>query len=99
MLKRKLQVSPSTFTLKNPVRDKWAQQSHPSEDSSSCARPADAAHDPWTRPAACGKVLKVTPLVLFADACLVICILFSHSQPFLLRRALAQILVSVMAHT
>lgn len=57
MLKRKLQVPSSTFTLKNPVRDKWAQQPHPAEDCSSRACPADAAHDPWTQPAACGKVL------------------------------------------
>lgn len=57
MLKRKLQVSSSTFTLKNPVRDKWAQQPHPAKDSSSCACPTDAAHDPRTQHAACGKVL------------------------------------------
>lgn len=55
MLKRKLQVSPSTFALKNPVRDKWAQQSHTAEDSSSCDGPTDAAHAPRTQPAACSK--------------------------------------------
>lgn len=59
MLKRKLQVPPSTFTLKNPARDKWAQQSHPAEDSSSRACPTDAAHDPRTQSAACGEVLTV----------------------------------------
>lgn len=62
LLKRKLQVSSSTFTLKNPVRDKRTQQSYPAEDSSSRAGPTDAAHDPRTQPAACGEVLFLSCL-------------------------------------
>lgn len=58
MLQRKLQVSSSAFALKNPVRDKWAQQSHPAKDGSSRAGPTDAAHAPRTQPAACGKDLN-----------------------------------------
>lgn len=57
MFKRKLQISSSTYSPKNPVRDKRAQQSDPAEDGSSRARPADAAHDAWTQPAACGMLL------------------------------------------
>lgn len=57
MLERKLQVSSSTFALKNPIGDKWTQQPHPAEDSSSCDGPADAAYAPRTQPAACGKGL------------------------------------------
>lgn len=57
MLKRKLQVPSSTFSPENPARDKRAQQSDPAEDGGSSACPADAAHDPWTQSAACGKVL------------------------------------------
>ena len=67
MFKRKLQVSSSTFALKNTVRDKWAQQSHPAEDCSSRTCPTDAACDPWTQSAACGKVphSESYPLVSF----------------------------------
>lgn len=57
MLKRKLQVSPSSYSPENPVRDKWTQQPNPSEDGCCCSCPADAADDPWTEYAACGEIL------------------------------------------
>lgn len=60
MLKRELQVSPSSVTLENPVGDKRPQQSHPAEDGGGCAGSADAAHDPWSRSAAYGEVLSAT---------------------------------------
>lgn len=96
MLKRKLQISSSTFTLKNPVRDKWAQQSHPAEDSSSRAGPADAAHDPRIQSAACGNAL------MGASFCVVLLVSLAPSltaKHFLLHRDLAQILVFVTVHT
>lgn len=68
MLQRKLQVPSSTSTLENPVRDKWTQQSHPAEDSSSRAGPTDAAHDPRTQPAACGEFL-----VIREEFCYILC--------------------------
>lgn len=58
MLQRELQVSSPTFTLKNPVRDKWTQQPHPAEDRSGRAGPTDAAHAPRLQPAACGEDLR-----------------------------------------
>lgn len=73
MLKRKLQVSSPTFTLKNPVGDKWAQQPHPPEDGSGRARPTDAADDPGAQPAVCGKRRTATGerlLLVFLCACL-----------------------------
>lgn len=60
MLKRKLQVSPSSFSSENPVGDKWAQQPYPAEDSCCCACSADATDDPWTKSAAYGEILRMT---------------------------------------
>ena len=56
MLERKLQVSSSTFALKNPAGDQRAQQSHSAEDGGGHAGTTDAVHDPWDQHAACGEM-------------------------------------------
>lgn len=61
MFERKLQVPSSAFALKNPAGDKWAQQPHPAEDSSSHVGSTDAAHAARTQSAACGKALIKHP--------------------------------------
>lgn len=55
MLKGKLQVSSSTLTPENSVRDKWPQQSHPAEDGGGCSGPAGADDAARTQFTACCK--------------------------------------------
>lgn len=113
MFKRKLQVPSSTFALKNPAGDKWAQQPHPAEDSSSHVGSTDAAHAARTQPAACGKGLIKHPnkTICFSWSESILrpvfmcCIVspswndFSRCQHLLFHRDLAQILVSAMVLT
>lgn len=66
MLKRKLQVSSSTLTPENSVRDKWPQQSHPAEDGSGRAGPAGADDAARTQFTACRKDPPLHPLDLQA---------------------------------